>query len=208
MNNSVVNTYYINPTAKGVYRTVINGDNQKYTELIKKLLRYDISPPLTKRVLFELFDTREYEEASKAIQSAQTDGFIRLLVEPRGLPNLPSEQLLHDYIKKLFSGFSALLVNEEGFELVNSGFDQQQTAAFSAITGALIGFQENRVKPLIDNDIIKSKIWKICDFNGKAEVSFYPFESDRQKFMLVTKGGMLLNHVNLTDLARLLFIKY
>lgn len=208
MEKSANNTHYINPTAKGVYRAIISADGTDHDELIKKLLRLEKSPRVSKAGLCELFDTRDFETAYQALKAAHKVGYISLLAEPRGIPNLPSEQLLHEYVQKLFRGHSALLVNEEGFELVNTGFDGSEAAAFVAMAGAFIVFQENRVKPLIEKNIINSRIWKICGYNGKPEVSFYPLVSDRQNYMLVTKGGVLLDQINLSDLARLLFIKY
>ncbi|MCX7546125.1 hypothetical protein [Marinicella gelatinilytica] len=208
MENSTNKEHYINPTAKGVYRAIISADGTAYDGLIKRLLRFEQSPKISKTGLCELFGTANFKVAYQALKAAHKDGFVSLLSEPRGIPNLPSDELLHDYVEQLFRGYGALLVNEEGFELVNTGFDDQEAAAFAAMAGALFGFQESRVKPLIEKKIIKSRIWKLCGYNGKAEVSFYPLVSDRQNYMLVTKGGVLLNQINLTDLARLLYIKY
>lgn len=198
---------YLSPTAKAVYQIMMCMKAHEHGELIKALLKHPETPLLTEDFLFEWFSTDDADDAIKRVQELNQAGLIKGIKDKKGLPDLPSDIALTECVKNL-SDEGVLLANDQGFYLVNEGFDQADADEIAAMAAELFTFHKKRVSPLVDKGLIESEVWSMLNYQGRLSLSFWPIKTATESFTLVIKGAVKFNQDSLVDLARLLMNKY
>lgn len=198
---------YLTPTAKAVYQVMMCMTEHEHGALIKALLMFPETPRFTEDFLLQWLPVNDVKEAVALVQKLNQQGLVKGITEKRELPNLPSDVALTECVKNL-SDEGVMLANDQGFYLVNEGFEQEDADEIAAMAAELFSFHKKRVSPLVEKGLIESEVWSMLNYQGQLSLSFWPIKTVTESFTLVIKGAVKFNQDSLVDLARLLMNKY
>jgi hypothetical protein len=198
---------YLAPTAKAVYQVMMCMTAHEHTDLIKALLKLPESPRLTEDFLLEWLATEDLDCAIKQVQMLNQKGLVKGVKDKQKLADLPSDEALTECVKNL-SDEGVMLTNDQGFYLVNEGFESDHADEIAAMATELFTFHQKRVTPLVEKGLIDSEVWSMLNYQGQLSMSFWPIKTDTECFTLVIRGVVKFNQDSLVDLARLLMNKY
>ncbi|MCB1582038.1 MAG: hypothetical protein R3E90_13030 [Marinicella sp.] len=198
---------YLSPTAKAVYQVMMCMTEHEHGTLIKNLLKHPETPRFTEAFLLDWLSTDDIDGAVKKVQELNQLGLVKGITEKRQIPDLPSDVALTECVKNL-SDEGVMLANDQGFYLVNEGFEQEDADEIAAMAAELFTFHKKRVSPLVEKGLIESEVWSMLNYQGRLSLSFWPIKTASESFTLVIKGAVKFNQDSLVDLARLLMNKY
>jgi hypothetical protein len=198
---------YLSPTAKAVYQVLMCMTEHEYGDLIKDLLKLPGTPLLTEDFLLDWLSMDDAEQAVKLLQELNQTGLVKGVKDKRMLPDLPSDVALTECVKNL-SDDGVMLANDQGFYLVNEGFNQEDAEQIAAMAAELFTFHKKRVTPLVEKGLVESEVWSMLNYQGRLSLSFWPIKTTSESFTLVIKGAVKFNQDSLVELARLLMNKY
>ena len=118
------------------------------------------------------------------------------------------EEILPTLLKQLSDTGRALLANDTGLYIAESGFHHESAEEISALAGEVIRLSEQHALLIRNNLNINQSAWGICDPSGQSHLAFYPLYFGEYKFVLVIAGTPQLQSDAFVKMVELLYQRY
>lgn len=205
---ALISERFILPTAAGAYFCVSGVKSNPTRNLIQNLLQYKTSPALTIQNLCRWFKIEDEDKALSLLERMQQLGWVQGLAEEKEVPKVDIEVFLPVQLKKLSQAGRALLADESGFLIAQTGFSDKTAAKLSALSADVFSMYERHEATLRETLSINKSAWAVVDAVGNSDIGFWPMWVGDQRFILVVKGVPLFNQDVLLDLIWALYVRY
>ncbi|AUZ05895.2 MULTISPECIES: hypothetical protein [Vitreoscilla] len=152
--------------------------------------------------------TDNLESAVNILYRLQKLEFITGTLEPELVSANNMEATLPDLLKQLSDTGRALLANDTGLYIAESGFHHESAEEISALAGEVIRLSEQHALLIRNNLNINQSAWGICDPSGQSHLAFYPLYFGEYKFVLVIAGTPQLQSDAFVKMVEILYQRY
>ena len=151
---------------------------------------------------------QDEDKALSLLERMQQLGWVQGLAEEKEVPKVDIEVFLPVQLKKLSQAGRALLADESGFLIAQTGFSDKTAAKLSALSADVFSMYERHEATLRETLSINKSAWAVVDAVGNSDIGFWPMWVGDQRFILVVKGVPLFNQDVLLDLIWALYVRY
>jgi hypothetical protein len=205
---SLVPGTYLLPTPAGAYYAAYNQDSEPARTLLFKLMSCEEAPPLTLELLEKWLETRDEAMVLELVWRMQSMGWIQGDKGTRNAPSGALDEILPGMLAPLSSEKKALLADNGGFYVANSGYPHETAEEISALSADLASLYERHRGLVYNNLRIPSTAWGIIDAAGNSHLGFWPLYIGKERFVLALSGSPCLNQPSFTDLVWALARRY
>lgn len=200
--------HFIMPTSAGAYFGVAHSHIGPTRALIQALLKEKTSPELTMEKLQEWTGLDSETAVLNVVQRAQSLAWLQGLRAPMTLPETRLDDAFPELLAPLSGVGCALLADEEGLLLGNSGFSLEEAERLSALSADVFLMYERHEELLRETLSIEESAWGIIDAAGNSFIGFWPLWVAKSRFVLVIKDTPTLNCPGLLSLIWALYVRY
>lgn len=199
---------YLMPSPAGAYHAVSSSSSDPARSMLLNIMRQKKAGLLDAQWLQKLA-AEEEGKAMELLLELQNAHMVQGLDEAWAPPEGPLEKVLPELLAELaVEGDQALLADDQGFSLVNHGFEPEQAEDLSGLSAGLGLLHKRHLHVLGKSLGLSSSAWAIVGAGGNSEVGFWPLYIGTQRFVLIIRGIPNLNRPALVGLIWVLTRRY
>lgn len=199
---------YLAPTPAGAFYAVSNSTPEPLRNLLLALLRQDKTPtPITGK-LIDWTGSSSVESMMALLHEAQLMAFIEGLEDPLELPGSGFGHDAEILLSFLSTSGKALLVDNTGCAIAQSGFDQESVEILCALSVDLATVQDRHEKRLEKHFDLSIHGWGPMDSSGSSQIGTWPIYIGDKRLLLVIPGEPRFNCEQFTLLIWSLVKRY
>lgn len=203
----MIENHFVLPTPAGAYYAVSHEVYDPIRAMLCALLRQETTPLLCQDSL-EDWSGLTGSDAQETLYLAQNQEWIEGFVEPRAIRPGSLEEVLPELLSCLSDSGKALLADDHGFYLSNTGFTHEAAVELSALSADIASLDARHSGLTHQNLRLASSAWALVDAAGNSQIGFWPLYIDDYRFVLILQGVPLLNQPAFTSLVWSLTSRY
>lgn len=177
---------YLLPTAMGVFYTISSNKKKPARQFLRQLMSESESIAIDSLSLNNYLSNAAGQV--EILYQIQKNGWIHGLEEKKKIDAASIEVSFPGLLEKLSKDKKALLADDQGFCIVSTGFDDEDSELIAALSA---GLSENSL--LSNNDVmdklnIQSSAFALVDVSGHSNIGFWPIYIGDIFFILVISG--------------------
>lgn len=203
---------YITVTAQGaLYAVQQTTTNQAVRNVLLKLLSMDVSPELSEEMICQLtgYESDQLKLAKAIFYQLEIMHFIQSESKTLSVPAINFEKDLPSMLSMFSSLDKALLSDQLGFLLGNTGFPEEELNQIAAMSTRLSSLYQDSY------DVISKIVHGnshvgvgITNYQGLTQLGIYAMDVSGNKFTLTIAGIPFLNQKAFRDLIWVLVYRY
>lgn len=199
---------YLLPTPAGAFHLAC----QKRTDtpaatLFAKIFEKDTLAKLTLADMQAMMDLSDDEFVTQ-IEAIYSLGWLEEQPDALQLPDGSLEQVLPQLLASLSSRGEALIADDHGFCLFQTGFSDDESDALAVMSADLAGIY-SKYKSVYGQAMLPTQAWSMVDAAGNSQLGVWPIRiGDKETFNLLIQGLPKLNHPNFVIIIWLLYSRY
>lgn len=197
---------YLLPTAMGAFYTVASNKQDSTRDFLRILMSKKTSVSINSASLNEYFSNIDSPVA--VLHKIQKNGWIHGQAEKKQIEAGPIEIVFPELLEKISKDKKALLADDQGFCIVSTGYDDENSELLAALSTDLSVISLLQKNNAMDKLNIQSNALALVNMSGQSNVGFWPIYVGDSLFILVISGAPDFEQEAFVDLIWLLHQRY